>query len=329
MDAFQRNSIKLNPRKASGGFSFLTVKKGKSMTDKNRLRIAVQKSGRLNEGSMKLLKAIGVKLSIRDRLLIAHSTNLPIDLLRVRDDDIPGLVMDGVVDLGFIGENELEEKALEREAAGKASDYQVLSKLDFGDCRLSIAVPKEFNYQNVNDLQGCKIATTYPYLLERFFKQQKVDAKALMLTGSVEVAPRAGVAEAICDLVSTGATLEANGLVEVQEIFQSKAVLIQRTGEMPAEKQALIDKLMPRMAGVMQAKESKYIMLHAPKDKLEQVKALLPGAENPTLLPLAGNENTVAMHVVCTETLFWETMEKLKALGCRSILVMPIEKMMG
>ena len=299
------------------------------MTDKNRLRIAVQKSGRLNEGSMKLLKAIGVKLSIRDRLLIAHSTNLPIDLLQVRDDDIPGLVMDGVVDLGFIGENELEEKALERAAAGKASDYDVLTKLDFGDCRLSIAVPKEMSYAGPQDLAGCNVATTYPYLLERFFKQQGVNATALMLTGSVEVAPRAGLAEAICDLVSTGATLEANGLVEVQEIFQSKAVLIQRKGDMPAAKQALIDKLMPRIAGVMQAKESKYIMLHAPKDKLTEVTALLPGAENPTLLPLANCENTVAMHVVCTETLFWETMEKLKALGCSSILVMPIEKMMG
>ena len=299
------------------------------MTDKNRLRIAVQKSGRLNEGSMKLLKAIGVKLSIRDRLLIAHSTNLPIDLLQVRDDDIPGLVMDGVVDLGFIGENELEEKALERAAAGKASDYDVLTKLDFGDCRLSIAVPKEMSYAGPQDLAGCNVATTYPYLLERFFKQQGVSATALMLTGSVEVAPRAGLAEAICDLVSTGATLEANGLVEVQEIFQSKAVLIQRKGDMPAAKQALIDKLMPRIAGVMQAKESKYIMLHAPKDKLTEVTALLPGAENPTLLPLANCENTVAMHVVCTETLFWETMEKLKALGCSSILVMPIEKMMG
>ncbi|MFC7001017.1 ATP phosphoribosyltransferase [Pseudobowmanella zhangzhouensis] len=299
------------------------------MTDKNRLRIAVQKSGRLNEGSMKLLKAIGVKLSIRDRLLIAHSTNLPIDLLQVRDDDIPGLVMDGVVDLGFIGENELEEKALERAAAGKASDYDVLTKLDFGDCRLSIAVPKEMSYAGPQDLAYCNVATTYPYLLERFFKQQGVNATALMLTGSVEVAPRAGLAEAICDLVSTGATLEANGLVEVQEIFQSKAVLIQRKGDMPVAKQALIDKLMPRIAGVMQAKESKYIMLHAPKDKLTEVTALLPGAENPTLLPLANCENTVAMHVVCTETLFWETMEKLKALGCSSILVMPIEKMMG
>ena len=299
------------------------------MTDQNRLRIAIQKSGRLSDGSIELLKAIGVKLSIRDRLLIAHSTNQPIDLLRVRDDDIPGLVMDGVVDLGFIGENELEEKMLERQAANKPAEYTTLKRLDFGGCRLSIAVPNEFDYQNTESLAGKKVATTYPYLLERFFKQNKVNAQAVMLTGSVEVAPRAGVADAICDLVSTGATLEANGLKEEEEIFRSKAVLIQSPGTLNDEKQALINKLIPRINGVMQAKESKYIMLHAPKAGLEQVKRLLPGAENPTVLPLAGNDNSVAIHVVSTETLFWETMEKLKALGCSSILVLPIEKMMG
>ena len=300
------------------------------MSDSRRLRIAIQKSGRLSDDSIALLKAIGIKLNIRDRLLIAHSTNENIDLLRVRDDDIPGLVMDGVVDLGFIGENELEEKKLERQAAGKAADFEVLRRLDYGGCRLSIAVPNEFNYESVKSLEGKKVATTYPYLLERFFKESGVNAKAVMLTGSVEVAPRAGVADAICDLVSTGATLEANGLQEEEVIFRSKAVLIQRAdGEISDEKQALINRLVPRIDGVIQAKESKYIMLHAPKAYLEQVKSLLPGAENPTVLPLAGAEDTVAIHVVSPENLFWETMEKLKALGCSSILVMPIEKMMG
>ncbi|TPV54099.1 ATP phosphoribosyltransferase [Aestuariibacter sp. GS-14] len=300
------------------------------MSDSRRLRIAIQKSGRLSDDSIALLKAIGIKLNIRDRLLIAHSTNENIDLLRVRDDDIPGLVMDGVVDLGFIGENELEEKMLERRAAGKASDFEVLRRLDYGGCRLSIAVPNEFNYESVKSLEGKKVATTYPYLLERFFKESGVNAKAVMLTGSVEVAPRAGVAHAICDLVSTGATLEANGLKEEEVIFRSKAVLIQRAdGEISEEKQALINRLVPRIDGVIQAKESKYIMLHAPKAYLEQVKSLLPGAENPTVLPLAGSDDTVAIHVVSPENLFWETMEKLKALGCSSILVMPIEKMMG
>lgn len=299
------------------------------MSDSNRLRIAIQKSGRLSDDSIALLKAIGVKLQIRDRLLIAHSTNQPIDLLRVRDDDIPGLVMDGVVDLGFIGENELEEKMLERAASGKKHEFTTLRRLDYGACRLSIAVPNEFDYQGVKSLEGKKVATTYPYLLERFFKANNVNASAVMLTGSVEVAPRAGVADAICDLVSTGATLEANGLKEEEEIFQSKAVLIQRAGQLPDAKQQLINRFLPRIDGVMQAKESKYIMLHAPKAYLEQVKNLLPGSASPTVLPLAADDKTVAVHVVSSENLFWETMEKLKALGCSSILVMPIEKMMG
>lgn len=299
------------------------------MSDSKRLRIAVQKKGRLSDESIALLKAIGIKLQIRDRLLIAHSTNQPIDLLLVRDDDIPGLVMDGVVDLGFIGENELEEKMLERQQSNKAFEYKTLRRLDYGGCQLSIAVPTEFNYSGLESLNGLKIATTYPFLLERFFEQNNIEAQSVMLTGSVEVAPRAGVADAICDLVSTGATLEANGLREEVAIFKSKAVLIQRAGELSDEKQALVNRMLPRVDGVMQAKESKYIMLHAPKAFLEQVKSLLPGAENPTVLPLANNEESVAIHVVSTETLFWETMEKLKALGCSSILVMPIEKMMG
>jgi ATP phosphoribosyltransferase len=299
------------------------------MSDSKRLKIAVQKKGRLSDDSIALLKAIGIKLQIRDRLLIAHSTNQPIDLLLVRDDDIPGLVMDGVVDLGFIGENELEEKMLEREASARPAGFETLRRLDYGGCRLSIAIPNEMKYDDVTSLNGTKVATTYPYLLERYFKEKNIDARAVMLTGSVEVAPRAGVADAICDLVSTGATLEANGLREQEVIFKSKAVLIQKSQKLSDEKQALVNRLLPRIDGVMQAKESKYIMLHAPKAYLEQVKSLLPGAENPTVLPLAGNEESVAIHVVSTETLFWETMEKLKSLGCSSILVMPIEKMMG
>lgn len=299
------------------------------MTDKNRLRIAVQKKGRLSNESIKLLKAIGVKLSIRDRLLIAHSTNLPIDLLLVRDDDIPGLVMDGIADLGFIGENELEEKMLERQAAGEPAEYKTLKRLEYGGCRLSIAVPNEFDYQGLESLQNTKIATTYPYLLKRFLNEKNINAQPVMLTGSVEVAPRAGIAEAICDLVSTGATLEANGLEEATEIFVSKAVLIQQAGELSPAKQELVDTLIPRINGVMQAKESKYIMLHAPIAKLDEVKRLLPGAEDPTVLPLSENSELAALHVVSPENLFWETMEQLKELGCTSILVMPIEKMMG
>jgi len=323
-----------NSKPSEGNFrGFFINTKAKKMSDNKRLRIAVQKKGRLSDDSIALLKAIGIKLQIRDRLLIAHSTNQPIDLLLVRDDDIPGLVMDGVVDLGFIGENELEEKMLERKASNKPFAFKTLRRLDYGGCQLSIAVPNEFDYQGVRTLDGLKVATTYPFLLERFFAEKGVNATAVMLTGSVEVAPRAGVADAICDLVSTGATLEANGLKEEEVIFKSKAVFIQRSGELAEDKQNLINKFLPRIDGVMQAKESKYIMLHAPKAYLEQVKSLLPGSETPTVLPLAGGEQrkdeTVAVHVVSSETLFWETMEKLKALGCSSILVMPIEKMMG
>lgn len=299
------------------------------MSESNRLRIAVQKSGRLSDKCINLLKAIGIKLAIQDRLLMAHATNLPIDLMRVRDDDIPGLVMDGVVDLGFIGQNELEEKMLERQTSGKNFEYKTLRKLDFGGCRLSIAVPSEMPYQGIQSLNGKTIATTYPFLLERFLQAQNVDAGIVTLTGSVEVAPRAGLAEAICDLVSTGATLEANGLREKDEVFVSKAVLIQKAQPLADEKQQLIDTLLPRINGVMQAKESKYIMLHAPKDKLNEVSQLLPGAEDPTVLPLATESDQVAIHVVSHENLFWETMEKLKSLGCTSILVLPIEKMMG
>jgi ATP phosphoribosyltransferase len=298
-------------------------------TEQPRIRIAIQKSGRLSTESQNLLKAMGLKINMREQRLIAHCENMPIDLLRVRDDDIPGLIMDGVADLGFIGENELEEKELERKRLGQPADYQLLKRMTFGGCRLSIATTEEFDYQGPQSLEGLRVATSYPELLKRYLDEQGVSFKSVMLNGSVEVAPRAGIADAICDLVSTGATLEANGLKEVQDIFHSKAVLIQSNNTLSDEKQSLIDKLMTRAQGVMQAKESKYIMLHAPKNKLEEVINLLPGAENPTVLPLASTDDIVAVHVVSTEKLFWETMEQLKQLGASSILVLPIEKMLG
>ena len=296
--------------------------------ESKRLRIAMQKSGRLSQDSQALLKSCGLKINLREDRLIAHVENMPIDILRVRDDDIPGLVMDGVVDLGIVGENVLEETMLERKALGLAIDYKELRRLDYGDCRLSLAIPQEQVWDGPASLSGARIATTYPNLLKSYLDQQGVKFKPVMLTGSVEVAPRAGLADAICDLVSSGATLEANGLNEVQVIYRSKATLIQAANELAAEKQAIIDKLMPRLQGMLQARESKYIMLHAPKDKLAEISALLPGAENPTIMNLAGDTNHVALHVVSSETLFWETMEKIKALGASSILVLPIEKMM-
>lgn len=294
-----------------------------------RLRIAIQKKGRLSKESQALMKKCGVKFNVMGERLVVHSENMPIDLLLVRDDDIPGLIMDGVVDLGFIGENELEEVRLDRKALGEPNEFVTLRRLDFGGCRLSIAIDKDEEYNGPQDLAGKRIATTYPQLLKAYMDQQGVSFSTCMLTGSVEVAPRAGLADAIADLVSTGATLEANGLKEAEVIFQSKATLIQRKGEFDADKTALIEKLLTRMQGVQQAKESKYIMLHAPISKLEQIKSLLPGAEDPTVLPLSSDKEKVAVHLVSTENLFWETMEQLKELGASSILVLPIEKMMG
>ncbi|ATL99985.1 ATP phosphoribosyltransferase [Aeromonas sp. MR19] len=293
-----------------------------------RLRIAMQKSGRLSQDSQALFKSCGLKINLREQRLIAHVENMPIDILRVRDDDIPGLVMEGVVDLGIIGENVLEEAQLIRASQGLPAEVKTLKQLDFGGCRLSLAVPDDVAYTGPQSLAGKRIATSYPGLLKRFFDEKGLNFKSVMLGGSVEVAPRAGLADAICDLVSTGATLEANGLKEVEVIYRSKAVLVQAPNPLNEAKQKLIDKLLPRIQGMQQARESKYIMLHAPKDKLDAITDLLPGAERPTIMQLAGDTNQVALHVVSSETLFWETMEQLKALGASSILVLPIEKMM-
>ncbi|GLS84750.1 ATP phosphoribosyltransferase [Paraferrimonas haliotis] len=295
----------------------------------NRLRIAVQKSGRLSKESHLLLRRCGLKFNVDERRLITRVDNLPIDILQVRDDDIPGLVMDGVVDLGIVGENVLEEVELERQAANKACQYQKLKPLDFGRCKLSIALPEEFDYQGLASLQNKRIATTYPYLLKRYLQERDIEFQECLLKGSVEVAPRAGLADGICDLVSTGATLEANGLVETQVIFESQSAIVQSAVTQSDEKQALIDKLMSRINGVIKARESKYIMLHAPKSQLNAIVDLLPGAENPTILPLNDDPSKVAIHAVSSEDLFWDTMEELRELGASSVLVMPIEKMLG
>jgi ATP phosphoribosyltransferase len=244
--------------------------------------------------------------------LIVLAENMPIDILRVRDDDIPGLVMDGVVDLGIIGEGVLEETLMTRQAQGIESHYELLRRLDFGTCRLAIAMPRDEVWTGVECLEGKRIATSFPYLLKRYLDEKGVSYKNVLLTGSVEIAPRAGLADAICDQVSTGATLEANGLSEVEVVYRSKACLIKRPGELDPAKQVLINRLLARISGVIQARESKYIMLHAPKSRLEDVVALLPGAEHPTILELNGDPDHVAMHMVSSESLFWETMEKLK-----------------
>lgn len=294
----------------------------------NRLRIALQKSGRLSDESFELLKNAGLKISKRGDVLLSLVENMNIEILKVRDDDIPGLVIDGVVDIGIVGENVLEEYRLGCMAIGQNANFNVLKELNFGGCRLSLAILREQNFLSLKMFEGKKIATTYPNLLKEFFKKQGINFTPVLLKGSVEVAPRAGLADAICDIVSSGATLEANGLKEVYEVFKSKAVLIKGSNELNSNKKEILEKLIKRIDGVLMARESKYIMMHAPKDKLDEIVKLLPGVECPTIIPLSSNDKLLAVHIVAKEQYFWETMEKVKSLGASSILVLPIEKMM-
>ncbi|MDO5531213.1 ATP phosphoribosyltransferase [Sutterella sp.] len=298
------------------------------MIENNRLRVAMQKSGRLSEDSAALFASCGIKVRFHQQRLLAVAENMPIEILRVRDDDIPGLVMDGVVDLGIIGENVLEETTLARRSQGEEPRYRMLKRFDFGGCRLSLAIPTDEEWTGIECMDGKRIATSYPHLLKRCFDERGLSFKPCLLTGSVEVAPRAGLADAICDLVSSGATLEANGLKEVEVIYRSKACLIARADSMGEEREDLVKRLLVRMQGVARARECKYIMLHAPKARLDEITALLPGVEHPTILPLTGDDSRVALHMVSSEELFWETMEALKKLGASAILVLPIEKMM-
>ena len=299
-----------------------------SAPPKDRLRLAVQKSGRLATDSLELLARCGIKVKTPKEKLLLHAGNFPVDLLFVRDDDIPQLVMDGVCDLGIVGTNVLEETALQRRNDGNGAGYELERTLDFGGCRLAIALPEERAYSGPADLAGLRIATSYPQLTRRFLADKGVAAEVVLLSGSVEIAPRLGLAEAICDLVATGSTLEANQLRAVETIFQSTAVLIRAARELNPVKAHALELLLRRIDGVQLAAEAKYIMLHAPKSALPEIKKLLPGAENPTLLPLAGDDSRVALHAVCQEAVFWETMESLKRAGASSILVLPIEKMM-
>lgn len=289
----------------------------------SRLRLAVQKSGRLSEDCFALLKQCGIKFRLSSSKLLCHCQNFPLDLLLVRDDDIPSLVMQGACDLGIVGRNVLQEYSL----AHQALTCQYLKVLPFGGCVLKIAVPQSFVYQSVVSLSGLRIATSYPHLLQSYLSQNDIEATVIELSGSVEIAPRLGLADAICDLVSTGATLEANGLKAVATVFESEARLIGRP-DLQVDRSVALQSLFNRMAGVLQAKESKYVMLHAPKDKLQQIVDLLPGAEHPTVVPLQGHQQHVAVHAVCYESVFWETMEQLKAAGASAVLVLPIEKMM-
>lgn len=290
-----------------------------------RIRVALQKSGRMAEDSLALLKNCGLHIARSRDELFCRIKELPIDVLLVRDDDIPSLVNSGICDLGIVGENVFEEER------GKTEDFSaiLLDRLGFSECRLAIAVPDTSAIRSVADLAGATIATTYPTLLKEFLARQKVEAKTLLMTGSVEVAPRLKIADAICDIVASGATIAANNLREIQIVLKSQALLIASAQRLSPEKDAIIQRLRARMQGVLKAEDSKYIMLHADRARLPEIVRLLPGAESPTILPLQGDEEKFAVHAVCRETVFWETMERLKAAGASAILVMPIEKMMG
>jgi ATP phosphoribosyltransferase len=299
------------------------------MDKTSRIKVALQKSGRLTDNSLDLLVRCGLKYSRGKDQLMCYGENMPLDVLFVRDDDIPDLVQQDVCDLGIVGLNVIEEKRLAFVARGIEPLFEQIMVLDFGRCRLSIAVPEGTEYQDVRSLRGKRIATTYPNILGRFLKRNDIQAEIVTLSGAVEIAPRLGRADFICDLVSTGSTLVANHLWEAETILESQAAIISTPVPVSTEKQEWIHRLSMRIDGVQQVKESKYIMLHAPRAKLPEIKKLLPGSEFPTIVPLDGTDDKVAVHAVCRENVFWETLEGLKSAGASAILVLPVEKMLA
>ena len=302
---------------------------GTVRVDKQRLKVAIQKSGRLTDHSLDLLVRCGLKYSRGKDQLLCFGENMPLDILLVRDDDIPDLVREDVCDLGIVGRNVLEEKRLALRAQGLAAPFIELQSLDYGRCRMVIAVPEDTSYQTAADLNGLRIATTYPQILSQWLITQRISAQVVILSGAVEIAPRLGRAEAICDLVATGNTLSANRLRELETVLHSEAVLIQTPAPLLADKLAWLNRIRLRIDGVQQVKESKYIMLHAPRSALADIRRLLPGSESPTIIPLEGHPERVAVHAVCRENVFWETLESLKAAGASAVLVLPVEKMLA
>ncbi len=283
-----------------------------------KLKIAIQKSGRLNEDSLRLLKECGIDLGNGINKLKADADNFPLEVFFLRDDDIPQYVEDGVADIGIVGENVLLEKA---------KKVKVIKKLGFGKCRLSIAVPKGFNYKDIKSLHGKKIATSYPVILSKFLKSAKVKAEIHDISGSVEIAPGIGLADAVCDLVSSGSTLFMNGLKEAETILKSEAVLI-GSKNLSNEKLAIVNKIIFRIDALRSAKNNKYILLNAPNNKLDEICSLLPGMKSPTILPLA-QKGWSSVHSVVNENKFWDIIEQLKEKGAQGILVVPIEKMIS
>ncbi len=292
-----------------------------------RLRIAIQKSGRLTDNSLDLLARCGLRLSRARDQLVCFGENLPIDVLLVRDDDIPGLVQEDACDLGIVGQNVVAEKRLAL-PDGAVPLAEVMA-LDFGRCRLAIAVPEDAAYAGPDSIRGRRVATSYPRVLGRWLADRGIAAEVVTQNGAVELAPRLGRADMICDLVSTGATLAANGLREVEPVFESRAAVIRTPVPLAPAKAEWLGRLLQRIEGVQKVDGSKYIMLHAPRSALARITALLPGSEHPTILPLDGTDEKVALHAVCRENVFWETLESLKGAGATSILVLPVEKMLA
>lgn len=280
------------------------------------LRLAIQKKGRLSDDSLSLLKECGIKFSNGTGKLMAASRNFPIEFLFLRDDDIPGYVADGVADIGIAGENVVLEKH---------KSVAIVKRLGFSKCRLSLAIPKGHDYQGLSYFNGKSIATSYPNILGLFLEQNQLDAEIHEISGSVEIAPGIGLAEAICDLVSTGSTLLSNGLKEVETVLKSEAVLI--AGESLSEaKQSILNNLLFRLESVQEGRNNKYILLNAPNEKLDEIISYLPGMRSPTIMPLA-QEGWSSLHSVINEDAFWEVIENLKKAGAEGILVVPIEKM--
>lgn len=280
------------------------------------LKIAIQKSGRLSEKSLQLLKECGIKIANGDRKLKASAANFPVEILFLRDDDIPQYVEQGVADIGILGENEVWEK--DKKVA-------VIQHLGFAQCKLSLAIPKDEQYEGLHYFENKKIATSYPKILQRFFNEKNIAVTVEEIGGSVEIATGIGLADAIFDIVSTGSTLLMNGLKEVEVIFKSESVLIANQNLM-ADKQVILDQLLFRIQSVKQAAENKYILLNAPNDAIHRISAVLPGMKSPTILPLV-EEGWSSLHSVIKEDQFWEIIDQIKQLGAQGILVVPIEKM--
>lgn len=281
------------------------------------LRIAIQKSGRLTDKTIDLLKGIGLRFNDYKRNLLVKCRNFDVELLLIRDDDIPEYVQDGVCDLGFVGANVTAETG---------ANVTSLRDLDYGNCRLSLAAPKNRPINNIQDFDGKKIASSYPNLTKKYLEQHNVTADIVSISGAVEIAPRLKVADAVCDLVSTGNTLEANGLKEMDTILESETQLIRTNKKLSAGKKELIEKFLQRMDGHQQAERSRYIMMNAPEDAVSTIKDIIPSLKSPTIMPLADN-GMVAVHTVIPIDEFWVVMEKLKSEGATGIVILPIESM--